>query len=57
MNVENKLKSYQIKLGLLELVQIAFNKFEIRINSKVKVVEYDYDRVIAQFENYKNYYV
>ena len=38
----------------LELVEIGLDKFEIRINGKVKAIEYDLDRALETFEAFKS---
>lgn len=38
----------------LELIEVGLDKFEIRVNDKVKAVEYDYDRALETFESFKN---
>ena len=36
----------------IELVEVGLDKFEIRINGKVKAIEYDFDRALETFETF-----
>lgn len=57
MEIMNILKTYQFSpTAKLFLIQIGFYRFEIRINSNVKAIEWDYDRACEQFESFKNFY-
>ena len=54
MEIINKIKTYQLNPDyMMSLIQVSYHQFEIRINSKVKVVESDYNRICERFENLK----
>ena len=49
------LKSTALYKGcLLELWEVGLDKFEIRINGKVKATEYDLNRALETFESFKH---
>ena len=49
------LKSTALYEGcLLELWEVGLDKFEIRINGKVKATEYDLNRALETFESFKH---
>ena len=51
----NLLKSCALYEGcVLELWEVGLDKFEIRINGKVKATEYDLNRALETFEAFKS---
>jgi hypothetical protein len=51
----NLLKTFALYEGyMLELWEVGLDKFEIRINGKVKVTEFDLNRALETFEAFKS---